>query len=243
MNNKNIPARIKKSFVYKALLCTHCSNEGMPLFTMHEKQLIIRNLGMQPYGESYEAMHAFADNRSNSTQDELWLLEHPPVFTQGKNGAPEHLLKQTDIPVIQTDRGGQITYHGPGQQIVYVLIDMKRAKVTVRQVVSALENCVIATLASYNIESYAKKEAPGVYVNGQKICSLGLRICGGCTLHGLALNVNMDLTPFELINPCGYSGLSMTQISAFVPVIDRQVISQKLVQYFAQQLEYDHQFI
>ncbi len=218
-------------------------NGRIQLFSMQTKQLIIRKLGVQPYRESYEAMHAFTDSRTNSTKDELWLLEHPPVFTQGKNGAPEHLLRQTDIPVIQTDRGGQITYHGTGQQIVYVLIDIKRAKTTVRQVVTALENSVIATLASYNIESYAKKEAPGVYVNGQKICSLGLRICRGCTLHGLALNVDMDLTPFELINPCGYSGLSMTQISAFVPVIDCQVISQKLVRYFAQQLEYDHQFI
>ena len=210
---------------------------------MQKKQLIIREFGVQPYRESYKAMHAFTDNRTNLTKDELWLLEHPPVFTQGKNGAPEHLLKQTDIPVIQTDRGGQITYHGTGQQIVYVLIDIKRAKTTVRQVITALENCVIATLASYNIESYAKKEAPGVYVDGQKICSLGLRICRGCTLHGLALNIEMDLTPFELINPCGYSGLSMTQITAFIPVIDRQAINQKLVQNFAQQLEYDYQFI
>lgn len=181
-------------------------------------------------------MHQFTQQRDSDTQDEIWLVEHPAIFTQGKVGKAEHLLHQTDIPVIQTDRGGQITYHAPGQQIMYILIDLKRLKMGIRDTVSALENSVINTLNDYHISAVAKPDAPGVYVNEQKICSLGLHIQHGCTLHGLALNVDMDLSPFNNINPCGYAGLKMTQVKAFLSDIDPEEIRSKLVNYFIDQL-------
>ncbi|WP_442902801.1 lipoyl(octanoyl) transferase LipB [Gilliamella sp. wkB178] len=186
--------------------------------------------------QTYQAMHDFTLNRNALTTDEIWLVEHPPVFTQGKVGKPEHLLTKTNIPVVQTDRGGQITYHAPGQQIMYILLDIKRRKIGIREVVNYLENCVIQTLAHYNIEAYAKTEAPGVYIDNKKICSLGLHIKHGCTLHGLALNINMDLTPFNNINPCGYAGLQMTQLKDYVASIDRQEIKQLLTDFFISQL-------
>lgn len=181
-------------------------------------------------------MHQFTQQRDADTQDEIWLVEHPAIFTQGKVGKAEHLLHQTNIPVIQTDRGGQITYHAPGQQIMYILIDLKRLKMGIRDTVSALENSVINTLNDYHISAVAKPDAPGVYVNEQKICSLGLHIQHGYTLHGLALNVDMDLSPFNNINPCGYAGLKMTQIKAFLSDINPEEIRSKLVNYFIDQL-------
>lgn len=200
------------------------------------KKPLVKNLGLQPYSIIYNAMHQFTQQRDTDTQDEIWLVEHPAIFTQGKVGKAEHLLHQTNIPVIQTDRGGQITYHAPGQQIMYILIDLKRLKMGIRDTVSALENSVINTLNDYHISAVAKPDAPGVYVNEQKICSLGLHIQHGCTLHGLALNVDMDLSPFNNINPCGYAGLKMTQVKAFLSDIDPEEIRSKLVNYFIDQL-------
>ena len=174
------------------------------------------DLGRRDYLPVFEAMKRFNDSRSVDTEDELWVVEHNPVFTQGLAGKAEHLLDAADIPVVQIDRGGQITYHGPGQLVIYTMIDFKRRKTSVRHIVSALENSIIATLAAYGIASAADLQRPGVYVDGKKIASLGLRIKNGSVYHGLALNVNMDLAPFAHINPCGYAGLQMTQIADLV---------------------------
>ncbi len=170
-------------------------------------------LGLADYAPVFEAMKAFNDTRNEATEDELWVVEHPPVFTQGLAGKPEHLLIRDDIPVVQIDRGGQITYHGPGQLVVYTLIDFKRRQTSVRHIVSALENSIIATLAEYGIAAAADPERPGVYVGAKKIASLGLRIKNGAVYHGLALNIEMDLSPFTHINPCGYAGMEMTQMA------------------------------
>lgn len=168
-------------------------------------------------------MKAFTDSRTPDTPDEFWVVEHDPVYTQGQAGKAEHLLAPGDIPVVQSDRGGQVTYHGPGQLVLYVLVDVRRSKLTVRELVTCLETAIINTLAKSGIEAYAKPDAPGVYVKSQlgaalqteaKLASLGLRIRKGCSFHGLALNVNMDMTPFLRINPCGYAGMAMTQTSA-----------------------------
>ena len=170
-------------------------------------------LGLADYAPVFEAMKAFNDARSEATEDELWVVEHPPVFTQGLAGKPEHLLIRDDIPVVQIDRGGQITYHGPGQLVVYTLIDFKRRQTSVRHIVSALENSIIATLAEYGIAAAADPARPGMYVGAKKIASLGLRIKNGAVYHGLALNIDMDLSPFTHINPCGYAGMEMTQMA------------------------------
>lgn len=213
---------------------------------MESSTLIVRQLGLQHYDEIWHKMQAFTDNRTTHTHDEVWMVEHYPVFTQGQAGKPEHLLANTEIPVVQSDRGGQITYHGPGQQVMYVLVDIKRKKTqfephfSVRSLVSALEDTVVKTLAEFAIESYPKPDAPGVYVNEQKICSLGLRIRQGCSFHGLALNINMDLTPFQQINPCGYAGLTMCQLADLVgnKQLDCAMISPYLIKHFAQILGY-----
>ncbi|NEX20485.1 lipoyl(octanoyl) transferase LipB [Thiorhodococcus mannitoliphagus] len=172
--------------------------------------------GLQDYLPTLEAMRSFTDGRDEDTPDELWLLEHPPVFTLGQAGRREHLLDPGDIPVVQVDRGGQVTYHGPGQLIAYLMLDLRRFGVGVKRLVSLLEQSVIELLASYGIEAARRTDAPGVYVSGAKIASLGLRVRNGCCYHGLALNVSMDLEPFRRINPCGYAGLPMTQVSNFV---------------------------
>lgn len=174
----------------------------------------IRDLGRVDYPTALAAMREFTDQRDAGTEDEIWLLEHPPVFTLGLNATREHLLDPREIPVIETDRGGQVTYHGPGQLVAYTLIDIRRSGINVRQLVSALENSVIGLLADYDIPGEARCEAPGVYVDGAKIASLGLRIRRGASYHGLALNVAMDLEPFARINPCGQAGLPVTQLSA-----------------------------
>ncbi len=158
-------------------------------------------------------MHKFTDERTEEDVDQVWLVEHNPVFTQGQAGKAEHVLNAGDIPVIQSDRGGQVTYHGPGQLVAYFLINIRRKKFGVRDLVTHIENLVINTLKAYNINSTARPDAPGVYVDGKKICSLGLRIRRGCSFHGLALNVDMDLSPFLRINPCGYQGMEMAQVS------------------------------
>ena len=171
--------------------------------------VIIRQLGTKHYEPVWKAMQRFTDERDQNTQDEIWLVEHPPVFTQGQAGKAEHILMPGDIPVVQVDRGGQVTYHGPGQQVIYLLLNIKRRKLGVRHLVTAMENAVVGLLANYEITAYPKPDAPGVYVDEKKVCSLGLRIRNGCSFHGLALNVNMDLSPFQRINPCGYAGMEM----------------------------------
>ncbi|WP_434020146.1 lipoyl(octanoyl) transferase LipB [Thalassotalea atypica] len=163
------------------------------------------------YTSVWQAMQNFTDNRTEKDADELWFVEHPPVFTQGQAGKEEHLLMPGDIPVVKVDRGGQVTYHGPGQQVVYFMINLRRRKIGVRQLVTLIENSIVAALADYNISAYAKPDAPGVYVDEKKVASLGLRVRKGCSFHGLALNVDMDLSPFLRINPCGYAGLEMVQ--------------------------------
>lgn len=174
--------------------------------------LIIRTLQQQPYQNVWQAMQRFTLSRTSETPDELWLVQHPAVFTQGQAGKAEHVLQLSDIPIVQTDRGGQVTYHGPGQLVLYTLINIKRLKLNIRQLVDIIETAVVKLLQDYQIKAYPKADAPGVYVNEQKICSLGLRIKKGCSYHGLALNIDMDLTPFSYINPCGYQGLQMTQM-------------------------------
>lgn len=183
---------------------------------MYQDKILVRHLGLQPYEPVSQAMHDFTDSRDDTTPDEIWLVEHLPVFTQGQAGKAEHLLMTGDIPVIQSDRGGQVTYHGPGQQVMYVLLNLKRRKLGVRELVTLLEQTVVNTLAEYGIDAYPRADAPGVYVGEMKICSLGLRIRKGCSFHGLALNINMDLTPFQRINPCGYAGMEMTQMRQWV---------------------------
>ena len=175
-------------------------------------ELVVRNLGLVEYLPTLEAMRSFTAERNEQTPDEIWLLQHPRVFTQGQAGKPEHLLAPGDIPVIQVERGGQVTYHGPGQLVAYLLLDLRRRKLGVRELVTAMELALVDVLASYGIEAAPKADAPGVYVNGEKIASLGLRVRNGCSFHGLALNVDMDMAPFLRINPCGYSGLKMVQL-------------------------------
>jgi len=175
---------------------------------------VLRWLGRAEYAPTWRAMQAFTDARDASTPDEVWFLEHAPVFTQGLNGRAEHLLAPGDIPVVGIDRGGQVTYHGPGQLVVYTMIDLRRRGIGVRDLVVALENAVVAFAAGRGIEAAGRRDAPGVYVGGQKLASLGLRIRRGCSYHGLALNVDMDLEPFGRINPCGMAGLAMTQLAA-----------------------------
>ncbi|EKO3911757.1 MULTISPECIES: lipoyl(octanoyl) transferase LipB [Vibrio] len=208
-----------------------------------DNPLVIRRLGRQDYLPVWQAMHQFTDQRDEQTADEIWLVEHHPVFTQGQAGKAEHLLNPGNIPVVQSDRGGQVTYHGPGQLVAYVLINLRRKKLGVRELVTGIEQLVIDTLKTYHINSAARPDAPGVYVDGKKICSLGLRIRKGCSFHGLALNVNMDLSPFLRINPCGYQGMEMVQVCDLggpdnLAEIEQQMI-QELVRLFGyQQVEF-----
>ncbi|HDX4051617.1 TPA: lipoyl(octanoyl) transferase LipB [Enterobacter soli] len=191
---------------------------------MYQDKILVRQLGLQPYEPVSQAMHDFTDSRDETTPDEIWLVEHLPVFTQGQAGKAEHLLTTGDIPVIQSDRGGQVTYHGPGQQVMYVLLNLKRRKLGVRELVTLLEQTVVNTLAEYGIDAHPRADAPGVYVGEMKICSLGLRIRKGCSFHGLALNINMDLAPFLRINPCGYAGMEMTQMRQWVETATPDII-------------------
>jgi lipoyl(octanoyl) transferase len=181
---------------------------------------IVRELGQVDYETTWRRMQQFTDARTAATPDELWLLEHPPVFTLGMAGRPEHLLAPGDIPIVHTDRGGQVTYHGPGQLVAYALVDLRRAGLGVRDVVTGLEQSVIDYAAQLGVAAQARREAPGVYVAGAKLASVGIRIRRGCSYHGLALNVNMDLGPFARINPCGFAGLPITQLVAHSAVRD-----------------------
>jgi lipoyl(octanoyl) transferase len=195
--------------------------------------VIIQQLGLQDYVDTWRAMQQFTDQRTANTPDEIWLLEHSPVYTLGQAGKHEHILNAKNIPVVESDRGGQVTYHGPGQLIAYVLMDLRRNGMNIRQLVTHLESAVINTLAKYNITAHARPGAPGIYVDDAKIASLGLRIRKGCSYHGLALNIDMDLEPFSGINPCGYKGLAMTQLRDFVPYITMQEVFERLIKQLA----------
>lgn len=197
---------------HSARTSTLIDNQLMPSAPNNTKKTetpLVRHLGLQPFEATFESMRRFSESRDEHTRDEIWLLEHPPVFTLGRAGREEHLLAPGEIPVVRTDRGGQVTYHGPGQAIVYTLIDLKRRNLGIRKWVESLERSVIELLADYDINARNRKDAPGVYVEGRKIASLGLRVQRGRTYHGLALNVDMDLEPFRRINPCGYAGLEV----------------------------------
>ena len=172
----------------------------------------VQTLGLRPYQETWDAMRDYTASRDAASEDQIWLVQHPPVYTQGQAGKPEHLLAPGDIPVIQIDRGGQITYHGPGQTIMYLLLDIRRAGIGIRELVSLIEKTVIGYLQEQGISAQSRADAPGVYVDGKKIASLGLRVRHGCTYHGVALNVDMNLEPFTRINPCGLVGMQMTQL-------------------------------
>ena len=201
--------------------------------------LNIRYLGLQPYTSVWEDMKRLTSERNETTVDELWLVEHPPVYTQGQAGKAEHILNAHAIPIIQTDRGGQITFHAPGQLVAYVLMDIRRRHMGIRTLVCQLENVLIAVLKNYHITAQTQCGAPGVYVNKKKIASIGLRVKNGCTYHGIALNVAMDLSPFLGINPCGYPALQMTQIQDFVPGIDIEHVQQQFTQDFLTLFEHD----
>jgi len=200
--------------------------------------LRVKQFGVSEYIPVWRDMQYFTDRRSAEVQDELWLLEHQPVFTLGMNAKPEHVLASGEIPVIQVDRGGQVTYHGPGQMVAYIMMDLRRAGLGIRQLVEALEQSVIAWLAAQNVTAQARREAPGVYVDGAKIAALGLRVRRGCSYHGLALNVKMDLEPFSRINPCGYQGLAVTQLSDLGMELSVDEASESWLPYLASQLDY-----
>lgn len=185
---------------------------------MSAMDLHVRRLGLMDYEPVWRAMQAFTDERDENTPDELWLVEHPPVFTQGQAGRAEHILAPGDIPVVQVDRGGQVTYHGPGQIVAYPLIDLSRLALGVRKLVTGIEQAIIDVLGHYNVQAQLIDGAPGVYVDGVKIASLGLRIRKGKSFHGMSFNINMDLEPFQRINPCGFQGLQVTNLSAFTEV-------------------------
>lgn len=203
--------------------------------------LLVRRLGLMDYEPVWRAMQAFTDERDVDTPDELWLVEHPPVFTQGQAGRAEHLVAPGDIPVIQVDRGGQVTYHGPGQLVAYPLIDISRAKIGVRALVKGIEQVVIDVLKSYGVDAQLLEGAPGVYIDGVKIASLGLRIRRGKSFHGLSFNINMDLEPFQRINPCGFKGLQVTNLSAFAEVSMVEV-EDRLIAGLSQILGYNDKF-
>lgn len=177
---------------------------------MMAAKLIVKDLGVRPYDEIWQQMKTFTDERNESTPDELWLVQHPGVYTLGQTGKQEHVLDAGEIPVLKTDRGGQVTYHGPGQLVCYLLLDIRRLGIGVRDLVTAIEESVIQLLARHNVEASSKPDAPGVYVEGKKVAALGLRIRKGRSYHGLSLNVDMDLAPFSNIDPCGYPGLEVT---------------------------------
>lgn len=198
--------------------------------------LVTRHLGRRDYTPVWHDMQRFTDERGVDTPDELWLVEHPPVFTVGLNGKPEHLLAPGGIDVVKVDRGGQVTYHGPGQVVLYLLVDLRRRGLGVRALVNLMEQAVVELLADYGIAAVARQDAPGVYVNGAKVASLGLRVRRGCSYHGLALNVDMDLEPFGRINPCGYPGLAVTQLRDLGVTDTPATVGEKLLVQMAAKL-------
>jgi lipoyl(octanoyl) transferase len=200
--------------------------------------LNIRRLGRVPYEASWRAMSAFTDNRTDDTPDELWLLEHDPVFTLGQAGKMEHVLAPGDIPVVPVDRGGQVTYHGPGQIVAYPMVDLRRSGVGVRELVNRIEQAIIDTMGRWNIVAERIEGAPGVYVAGAKVAALGLRVRRGCSFHGLAFNVNMDLSPYHRINPCGYKGLEVTQVLDLGGPSSLVEVENALVEEFCRQFDF-----
>jgi lipoyl(octanoyl) transferase len=197
---------------------------------------IIRHLGQEPYLECWERMQAFTNTRDAQTDDELWVVEHSPVYTLGQAGKTEHILNAGDIPIVQSDRGGQVTYHGPGQVLVYTLLNIRARKIGVRTLVVMLENAVIDCLAAFDIEAVGRRDAPGVYVKGAKIAALGLRVRRGCTYHGLSLNIDVDLQPFDGINPCGFAELPVTSMERCGVVAKKADIVERLLQSIHRQL-------
>ena len=203
--------------------------------------LHIRELGLMEYEPVWRAMQAFTDQRDPSTTDELWMVQHPPIFTLGQAGRSEHVLDAGDIPVLHVDRGGQVTYHGPGQIVAYPLLDIRRLGMGVRELVANIEAAAIQVLDSYGVKASRAAGAPGVYVDGVKIAALGLRVRNGCSFHGLALNVNVDLEPYQRINPCGFEGLDVTRLADFNPALITQV-QQRLIGRLATVLGYNNSF-
>ena len=208
----------------------------MDAVTGDSRDAVLRDLGRQPYEPVWRAMQAFTDARDEHTPDELWLVEHDPVFTLGQAGKPEHVLTPGDIPVVQVDRGGQVTYHGPGQIVVYPLLDLKRLKIGVRDYVCRIEQAIIDTLAEWNIDGARREGAPGVYVNGAKIAALGIRVRRGCTFHGLAFNIAPESTPpFQRINPCGYQGLQVVALQDLGGPSSLEAVKPVLLAHLARQ--------
>jgi lipoyl(octanoyl) transferase len=203
---------------------------------MHK--IIIRQLGLSSYGSTWQQMKSFTQHRTEESLDELWFTEHFPVFTQGQAGKPEHILDPKEITIMQTDRGGQVTYHAPGQVVFYPLINLRRKNLTPTMLVHTLEKTIIAVLADYHLQGITKKQAPGVYIADHKIAFLGLRIRRGCSYHGASLNVNMDLTPFSNINPCGFPNLKVIQMSDFNQKITIEAVIKKLITHLTQHLDY-----
>jgi lipoyl(octanoyl) transferase len=213
------------------------SSSTITIPDQNTRQLRVRQLGLADYEPVWHAMQDFTDQREEHTVDELWLVQHPPVFTQGQAGKAEHVLAPGDIPVIQVDRGGQVTYHGPGQIVAYPLLDIRRRGLGVRELVNRIEESIIRVLEQYKVKGERREGAPGIYVSDEKIASLGLRVRRGRTFHGLAFNIDMDLEPFQRINPCGYEGLRVTQLSAMAAV-DFSEVESRLVDSISYQLGY-----
>ncbi len=202
--------------------------------------IVVKRLGQVDYAPTFQAMQDFTATRTAETPDELWIVEHPPVYTLGQAGKPEHILRDVGIPLVRIDRGGQVTYHGPGQVVVYLLLDLARLKIKVRELVSAIEQAVIDLLAEHGVTAERRDGAPGVYVGEAKIAALGLRIRNGCSYHGVSLNVDMDLSPFAAINPCGYAGLRVTQTRDLNISLTAEAAGQQLSQHLLRQLEKQH---
>ena len=202
--------------------------------------IVVKRLGQVDYAPTFQAMQDFTATRTAETPDELWIVEHPPVYTLGQAGKPEHILRDVGIPLVRIDRGGQLTYHGPGQVVIYLLLDLARLKIKVRELVSAIEQAVIDLLAEHGVTAERRDGAPGVYVGEAKIAALGLRIRNGCSYHGVSLNVDMDLSPFAAINPCGYAGLRVTQTRDLNISLTAEAAGQQLSQHLLRQLEKQH---
>ncbi len=198
---------------------------------------VIKNLGLQDYETVWQAMQNFTQSRDKTTPDELWIVEHLPVYTLGRNGKPEHILNKTDIPIVKVDRGGQVTYHGPGQLVIYILLDLHRRNLGIRKLVTIIEDAIISLLKAYSVTANSDKKAPGVYIGGEKIAALGLRVSKGRTTHGLSLNIDMDLSPYQDINPCGYQNLKVTQCKDHKITDSIVVVAEKLISYLKQQLK------
>lgn len=201
---------------------------------------IVKRLGRVDYAPTFQAMQEFTAGRTAETPDEVWIVEHPPVYTLGQAGKPEHILRDVGIPLVQIDRGGQVTYHGPGQVVIYLLLDLPRLKIKVRELVSAIEQAVIDLLAAYGVTAERRDGAPGVYVGEAKVAALGLRIRHGCSYHGVSLNVDMDLSPFAAINPCGYAGLKVIQTKDLNIPLTAHEAGEQLSQHLLQQLDIQH---